>query len=126
MALGAFIAGLLLAETEYRHQVEVTIEPFKGLLLGLFFISVGISLNLTWLAAHPWLILGMAAGLIALKAAATFTVGRLMGLKSDVAAEAALPLAAGGEFAFVVLGAAIASGLVVRQRSAKACWWPPP
>ena len=112
MALGAFIAGLLLAETEYRHQVEVTIEPFKGLLLGLFFISVGIGLDLSRLAAHPLTILGIAAGLIAAKALVAFVGGKIMGLKTGVALETALPLAAGGEFAFVVLGGAMATGLV--------------
>ena len=114
MALGAFIAGLLLAETEFRHQVEVTIEPFKGLLLGLFFVSVGIDLDLARLAAHPWLILGMAGGLIAIKATATFAAGRALGLKTRAAIETALPLAAGGEFAFVVITAAMAAGLVSR------------
>lgn len=114
MALGAFIAGLLLAETEYRHQVEVTIEPFKGLLLGLFFVSVGIGLDLTRLAAHPALILGLTAGLIGLKAALTFASARLMGLKAPAAAEAALALSASGEFAFVVLGGAMADGLIDR------------
>jgi CPA2 family monovalent cation:H+ antiporter-2 len=114
MALGAFIAGLLLAETEYRHEVEVTIEPFKGLLLGLFFVSVGIGLDLTRLTAHPLLILGITAGLIWVKAAAGFIVARLMGLRSAAAAEAALALAPGGEFAFVIIGAGMAGGLVGR------------
>jgi CPA2 family monovalent cation:H+ antiporter-2 len=112
MAIGAFIAGLLLAETEYRHQVEVTIEPFKGLLLGLFFVSVGAGLDLSRLAAHPVLIGGLALGLIALKAAVTYGAGLVMGLKRAAAAESALVLAAGGEFAFVILNAAIAARLV--------------
>jgi CPA2 family monovalent cation:H+ antiporter-2 len=112
MALGAFIAGLLLAETEYRHEVEVTIEPFKGLLLGLFFVSVGIGLDLSVLAAHPFLILGTACGLIAVKAAVTFAAARGMGLRSRPALETGLALAAGGEFAFVIIGAAMAGGLV--------------
>jgi CPA2 family monovalent cation:H+ antiporter-2 len=115
MALGAFIAGLLLAETEYRHEVEVTIEPFKGLLLGLFFVSVGIGLDLTRLAAHPLLILGTAGGLIVLKGALTYSSARLMGLSAPAAAESALALAAGGEFAFVILGGAMASGLIGRS-----------
>jgi len=112
MAIGAFIAGLLLAETEYRHQVEVTIEPFKGLLLGLFFVSVGAGLDLSRLADHPVLICGLAVGLIGLKAAVIYGAGRLMGLKIPAAIEAALALAAGGEFAFVLLAAAIAARLV--------------
>lgn len=112
MALGAFIAGLLLAETEYRHEVEVTIEPFKGLLLGLFFVSVGIGLDLSRLLAHPWPILGLVAALIVVKVLAAFSVSRLMGLRVAAAAETALTLAGAGEFAFVVLTAATASRLI--------------
>jgi CPA2 family monovalent cation:H+ antiporter-2 len=114
MALGAFIAGLLLAETEYRHEVEVTIEPFKGLLLGLFFVSVGIRLDLARLIAHPFLILGLTAGLIAIKAVISALCARLMGLRWVAAAETALALAPGGEFAFVIIGAAMAAGLIGR------------
>ena len=112
MALGAFIAGLLLAETEYRHEVEVTIEPFKGLLLGLFFVSVGIGLDLSRLLSHPWLILGLVAALLAAKAAAAFAASLLMGLRVSAAAETALTLAGAGEFAFVILTGAAASGVV--------------
>ena len=115
MAVGAFVAGLLLAETEYRHEVEVTIEPFKGLLLGLFFVSVGLSLNLSRLMVRPVEILGLAAGLIVAKAAITFVAGRLMRLRTGVAAETALSLAAGGEFAFVILSTAIAAHVIPRQ-----------
>jgi monovalent cation:H+ antiporter-2, CPA2 family len=112
MALGAFIAGLLLAETEYRHEVEVTIEPFKGLLLGLFFVSVGIGLDLSRLLAYPWLILGLVVALIAAKALAAFAASLLMGLRVAAAAETALTLAGAGEFAFVILTGAAASGVV--------------
>ena len=115
MALGAFIAGLLLAETEYRHEVEVTIEPFKGLLLGLFFLSVGIGLDLSILAAKPMLVLGMAIGLIALNASVVFGLARLFGLRSPPAIEAGLLLAGGGEFAFVILSAAMGDGIVDRS-----------
>ncbi|MCC7268627.1 MAG: cation:proton antiporter [Caulobacteraceae bacterium] len=114
MALGAFIAGLLLAETEYRHEVEVTIEPFKGLLLGLFFVSVGIGLDLSLLAERPALIFGVTAGLMALNAAVIFGLGRLFGLASSAAAETALLLAGGGEFAFVILDHAMQTGVVPR------------
>jgi CPA2 family monovalent cation:H+ antiporter-2 len=117
MALGAFIAGLLLAETEYRHEVEVVIEPFKGLLLGLFFLSVGIGLDLGRLVHQPGLILGVAAGLVLLKAAIAGGAARLFGLKTRSAVEAGLMLGAGGEFAFVVLAAATASGAVSRDVS---------
>ncbi|MBP7650709.1 MAG: cation:proton antiporter [Phenylobacterium sp.] len=114
MALGAFIAGLLLAETEYRHEVEVTIEPFKGLLLGLFFVSVGIGLDLSILAAKPLLVLGMAIGMIVLNASVVFGLARLFGLRSPPAIEAGLLLAGGGEFAFVILAAAMGDGIVDR------------
>ena len=108
----AFLAGMLLAETEYRHEVEVTIEPFKGLLLGLFFVSVGIGLDLSRLLAHPWLILGLVAALLAAKALAAFAASLLMGLRVSAAAETALTLAGAGEFAFVILTGAAASGVV--------------
>jgi monovalent cation:H+ antiporter-2, CPA2 family len=114
MALGAFIAGLLLAETEYRHEVEVTIEPFKGLLLGLFFLSVGIGLNLSLLADRPLVILAMAAGMILLNGGVVFGLGRAFGLTSRSAIESALLLAGGGEFAFVILSTGMAEGIVAR------------
>ena len=112
MALGAFIAGLLLAETEYRHEVEVVIEPFKGLLLGLFFLSVGIGLDIGRLIQQPALILGAAVGLVLLKAVLTAGVARLFGLRLRRALEVGLILGAGGEFAFVVLNQAMGSGLI--------------
>ena len=115
MAIGAFIAGLLLAETEYRHEVEVTIEPFKGLLLGLFFLSVGISLDLSLLVARPATTVALALGLLAVKAVAVFALARLFGLKGRSALEAALLLAGGGEFAFVILSAASEARVVTGQ-----------
>jgi CPA2 family monovalent cation:H+ antiporter-2 len=115
MALGAFIAGLLLAETEYRHEVEVTIEPFKGLLLGLFFLSVGIGLDLSILAAQPLTVLGITVGLITLNASVVFGLARAFKLPWRSAAEAALLLAGGGEFAFVILSAAMGDKLVDRS-----------
>ena len=114
MALGAFIAGLLLAETEFRHEVEVTIEPFKGLLLGLFFLSIGIGLNLPLLLARPAEVLGVAIGLTAVNGAVVFTLGKLFRLRTRAAAEAALLLAGAGEFAFVILGQAMDEKLVAR------------
>ncbi|MDB5449944.1 MAG: kef-type transport system, rane component [Phenylobacterium sp.] len=114
MALGAFIAGLLLAETEFRHEVEVTIEPFKGLLLGLFFLSVGIGLNLPLLFARPVEILSAALGFICLNGAVVFGLARLFRLPARSAGEAALLLAGAGEFAFVILGQAMGQGLVDR------------
>lgn len=112
MALGAFVAGILLAETEYRHEVEVKIEPFKGLLLSLFFVSLGIRLDLSLLAAKPMVILATAVGLLVVKAAVVFGIGLLMGLGRKAAIEAALILAAGGEFAFVLLDNAMGARVV--------------
>lgn len=115
MALGAFVAGVLLAETEYRHEVEVKIEPFKGLLLSLFFVSLGIRLDLSLLVAEPVLILGVGLGLLAVKAAMVFGLGWAMRLGTKASAEAALILAAGGEFAFVILDNAMGARVVPRD-----------
>jgi monovalent cation:H+ antiporter-2, CPA2 family len=112
MALGAFIAGLLLAETEYRREIEVTIEPFKGLLLGLFFVAVGAELDLSLLFASPGPVLFIAAALVIAKALALLVLGRLFRLPARAAREIALLLGPGGEFAFVMIGAAVAGELV--------------
>lgn len=115
MALGAFVAGILLAETEYRHEVEVKIEPFKGLLLSLFFVSLGIRLDLSLLIASPVFVLGVAVGLIVVKGVMIMGLGRLFGLSNRASIEAALTLAAGGEFAFVILDNAMAASVVSDQ-----------
>jgi CPA2 family monovalent cation:H+ antiporter-2 len=115
MALGAFVAGILLAETEYRHEVEVKIEPFKGLLLSLFFVSLGIRLDLSLLVASPALVMGVAVGLIVVKGVMILGMGRLFGLSTRAAIEAALTLAAGGEFAFVILDNAMGASVVSTQ-----------
>jgi CPA2 family monovalent cation:H+ antiporter-2 len=115
MALGAFIAGLLLAETEFRHEVEVRVEPFKGLLLGLFFLSVGIGLNVPLLLDRPLVIVGSALGLVGMNTAIIFGLARAFRLKARSAVEAALLLAGAGEFAFVILGQAMTEGLVRRE-----------
>ena len=112
MALGAFVAGVLLAETEYRHEVEVKIEPFKGLLLSLFFVSLGIRLDLSLLVAQPGLVLGVAVGLVVVKAVMVAGLGKLFGLTTRAAIETALTLAAGGEFAFVILDNAMGAEVV--------------
>jgi len=112
MALGAFIAGLLLAETEYRREIEVTIEPFKGLLLGLFFVAVGAELDLSLLFASPGPILFVAGALVIVKALAVWGLGRAFRLPARVAREVALLLGPGGEFAFVMIGAAVAGEIV--------------
>jgi glutathione-regulated potassium-efflux system protein KefB len=103
MALGAFLAGLLLADSEYRHELEAQIEPFKGLLLGLFFMSVGMGANLSLLLSAPIAVLGLTLLLIAIKLPLLFIVGRLAGGLGKVnALRLGIVLAAGGEFAFVV------------------------
>jgi CPA2 family monovalent cation:H+ antiporter-2 len=112
MALGAFVAGLLLAETEFRREVEVTIEPFRGLLLGLFFVSVGIGLDIGQVLANPLLIVGGALAFFAFKTAVVFGLGLVYGLTRRQALETALVLGPAGEFAFVILGEAMTDGLV--------------
>lgn len=103
MALGAFLAGLLLADSEYRHELEAQIEPFKGLLLGLFFISVGMGANIGLLLSAPIAVLGLTLLLIGLKLPLLYVVGRLAGeLNRESAVRLGVVLAAGGEFAFVV------------------------
>ncbi|EPA95811.1 MULTISPECIES: monovalent cation:proton antiporter-2 (CPA2) family protein [Pseudomonas] len=103
MALGAFLAGLLLADSEYRHELEAQIEPFKGLLLGLFFMSVGMGANLGLLLREPIVVLGLTLLLIAVKLPLLFVVGRLAGGLNKISAiRLGIVLAAGGEFAFVV------------------------
>jgi monovalent cation:H+ antiporter-2, CPA2 family len=115
MALGAFVAGLLLAETEYRREIELTIEPFRGLLLGLYFVSVGAGINPAFIAKRQDLILGLAVGLIAIKGLTLFALGRGFRLPSRASAEMSLLLGPGGEFGFVMIGVALAGGLIDRS-----------
>jgi len=115
MALGAFLAGLLIAETEYRHEIEVDIEPFKGLLLGLFFMSVGMGTDFRVVAQEPFWLAASVIGLFALKAPITAALCRLFGLPRHTAVEAGLLLGQGGEFAFVVVGIAAVRGLLPRD-----------
>jgi CPA2 family monovalent cation:H+ antiporter-2 len=112
MALGAFVAGLLLAETEYRRAVEATIDPFKGLLLGVFFFSVGMTVDPEMLIARPGLILTAAALLLVVKGLVMAAVARAFRLPWPVAIEAAFLTGPGGEFAFIVTGMAVATKLV--------------
>jgi monovalent cation:proton antiporter-2 (CPA2) family protein len=102
MSLGAFLAGMLLADSEYRHELEAAIEPFKGLLLGLFFISVGMSADLGVIAREPLLIIGAVAALMAIKALIVFAIAKVAGHSSLSARNLAAALAQGGEFAFVL------------------------
>lgn len=112
MAMGALLAGLLLAETEYRRQIEVLIEPFKGLLLGLFLISMGMTLNLAAIAAAPMLIFGLSLALLIIKSAVTYGFARLFAVPTAASLQMAMLFGAGGEFSFVVLGAATAQGML--------------
>ncbi|KQU85038.1 potassium transporter [Variovorax sp. Root318D1] len=106
MALGAFLAGVLLAESEYRRELETDIEPFKGLLLGLFFIAVGMSINFGVLIASPWLMAALVVGFMVVKLAVIYTLAKAMGLAYQERPVFTLLLAQGGEFAFVVFQAA--------------------
>ena len=112
MALGAFLAGLLLAETEYRRAIEAVVDPFKGLLLGIFFVSVGMGLDVTALLREPGAILLGSVGLVLLKAGVIAALSRVFGLPPQVGVETGLLLGPGGEFAFVIVGAAVASQLL--------------
>ncbi len=112
MGLGAFIAGLMLAETEYRRAIEVTIEPFKSLLIGVFFLTVGMGVNPAELAAHPFAILGIAIGLFAAKSLIVFALARRFRLSPATSLETAIMIGPGGEFAFVLFGGAVAAKLL--------------
>ena len=112
MALGAFVAGLLLAETEYRRAIEATIDPFKGLLLGIFFFTVGMNIDMREVLREPLALAGGVVGLIALKTIVIVILAKLFRLSWPVAVEMGLLLGAGGEFAFISLVLATAAGLV--------------
>ena len=112
MALGAFIAGVLLADSEYRHELEADIEPFKGLLLGLFFMAVGMSANLRLLVARPLVISGLVVLLVAAKLLVLYVLGRVTKLPARAAAGLGVAISQGGEFAFVIFTAAAAAGVL--------------
>ncbi|HEX5353956.1 MAG TPA: monovalent cation:proton antiporter-2 (CPA2) family protein [Rhodanobacteraceae bacterium] len=117
MALGTFLAGVLLADSEYRHELESNIAPFEGLLLGLFFITVGMGVNLHLLMLHPWIVVGLVVLLLALKAPVLAVVGRLSPrMGGPDAVKLAALLAGGGEFAFVVFKLAAEHGLLTRAQ----------
>ncbi|NMC22846.1 MAG: glutathione-regulated potassium-efflux system protein KefB [Serratia sp.] len=112
MALGTFIAGILLAESEYQHELEIAIEPFKGLLLGLFFISVGMALNLGVLYTHILLVLAGVIILVTMKGAVLYGLSRVFGLRTSVRLQFSAVLSQGGEFAFVLFSAAGAQKVI--------------
>jgi glutathione-regulated potassium-efflux system ancillary protein KefC/glutathione-regulated potassium-efflux system protein KefB len=106
MSLGAFLAGVLLADSEFRHELEADVEPFKGLLLGLFFMAVGMNANLALLVSHPFTVLGVSLGLMVLKALLMYGLARVSGTGGGEAQRIAVLIAQGGEFAFVLFIAA--------------------
>jgi glutathione-regulated potassium-efflux system ancillary protein KefC/glutathione-regulated potassium-efflux system protein KefB len=110
-SLGAFLAGILLADSEYRHELEADIEPFKGLLMGLFFMAVGMSANLGLLAVEPGSIAAIVAGLIAIKFAILWCIGRVAGNQASESRKLGIALAQGGEFAFVLFSGAAELGI---------------
>jgi glutathione-regulated potassium-efflux system ancillary protein KefC len=116
MALGAFLAGVLLSDSEYRHLLEADIEPFKGILLGLFFISVGTSVDYGLVVQKSDLILFCIASLVLIKYGAVYAVGRWANLTSQSARQMASVLPQGGEFAFVLFGVAIGARLLTQEQ----------
>jgi glutathione-regulated potassium-efflux system protein KefB len=113
-SLGAFIAGVLLADSDYRHEIMADIAPFEGLLLGLFFTAIGMSLNLGLIAQSPYLVAAIVTGLVAIKSVILFGLGRRIGLESAPARRLALVLSQGGEFAFALFAAGTTAGVLER------------
>ncbi len=111
-ALGAFVAGVMLAESPYRHELEADIDPFRSILLGLFFLAVGMMLDLDVIAARPGVIFGLAMALVAVKVAIIFGLGKMFGLNSKASLIMALLLSQGGEFGFVLFTASQAAELI--------------
>ncbi len=118
MALGTFLAGVLLAESEYRHELEISIEPFKGLLLGLFFIAVGMAVNLGLLALHPLEILAAVLALVIVKGLVLYVLARAARVREKARSRMAAILSQGGEFAFVIFTAASQEGILTKEQVA--------
>jgi glutathione-regulated potassium-efflux system protein KefB len=117
-SLGAFLAGVLLADSDYRHEIEADIKAFEGLLLGLFFTAIGMSLDLKLIAANPLLIAGLVIGLVAVKAAVLYLIGRMQGLAERPARRLAGSLSQGGEFAFVLFGVGATASVLSADQAA--------
>ena len=115
LPLGAFLAGVLLADSEFRHELEADIEPFKGLLLGLFFITVGMSANMAMVREKPLTLLGLTLAFMLVKVAVLRGIGRLNGLPNATGRGLALSLPSGGEFALVLFGLAATLGIMDTQ-----------
>jgi len=114
-ALGAFIAGVMLADSPYRHELEADVEPFRTVLLGLFFIAIGMRLDLHAIIARPMFVVGMAAAVVVVKTAIIFLVAKLFGVERRPALASGLLLSQGGEFGFVLFGQAAAAQLVAPE-----------
>jgi len=114
-ALGAFIAGVMLAESPYRHELESDVEPFRSILLGLFFLSVGMLLDLRVLVDRPLFIIAMAAGVVVIKTAVLFGLARLFGMRAGRAVTLGLLLSQGGEFGFVLFSQATEAALITPE-----------
>jgi len=117
-ALGAFLAGVVLAESEFRRELETDIEPFRGLLLGLFFMTVGAGVNLPLVASQPLVLAGLVIGLMVLKFLVMYGIARLFGAPKRGAMAVATALAQGGEFAFVLLSFTVGAGVIGAQLAA--------
>jgi len=115
VALGAFVAGVMLAESPYRHELESDVEPFRSIFLGLFFMSVGMLLDLTVIAARPLLVLGLAAMVIAVKAAILYPLARAFRMRPGRSISIALLLSQGGEFGFVLFSQAASARLIAPE-----------
>ncbi len=117
MAMGAFLAGVLLAESNYRRELEADIEPFRGLLLGLFFLSVGMTIKLPLVAENLWLVAGGVITLVVLKGVVVYVLVRMFGDDHLTATKAGLLLSQGGEFGFVLFSTAASSGVMTAEDS---------
>ena len=115
MALGAFLAGLMLAESHYRHQIEADILPFRGILLGLFFMTVGMGIDFGLLSSKFELIITLTLSLMIIKASVVYTLARISGTRHDIATQTAVLLSQSGEFGFVMFGFATLSGVLDSQ-----------
>jgi monovalent cation:proton antiporter-2 (CPA2) family protein len=115
MALGAFLAGLMIAESHYRHQIEADILPFRGILLGLFFMTVGMGIDFGLLWSHFGTIIGLTIGLMLIKTVIVYLLSRISGARQDISLQAGVLLSQSGEFGFILFGFATASGVLERE-----------
>ncbi|TGK16266.1 monovalent cation:proton antiporter-2 (CPA2) family protein [Leptospira kmetyi] len=117
MALGSFLGGVILADSEYRHELESNLEPFKGLLLGLFFLAVGMSINLGEVLKDPILVLVFALTLMFVKATILYLLGRISKHNEESSLNLSVTISQGGEFAFVILGVGVSLSILPRERA---------